>query len=160
MISYDREKAVNYAIEWALKRNPNYYDFSLIGGDCTNFASQILFAGAPVMNYEKTFGWYYKSANDRAPAWTGVNEFFNFLTKNNGVGPFAKTVSFSELEIGDFVQIEKNNRFTHTLVLSKFSSGTPLFCSHSVDRLNAPLSSYYYENLRFIKILGAKTPLD
>ncbi|MBQ3235003.1 MAG: amidase domain-containing protein [Clostridia bacterium] len=151
---YNREKAVEYATSWALLRNPRYYDFSSIGGDCTNFCSQALFFGAPVMNYKKTLGWYYNSVSDRAPAWTGVNEFYNFLTKNDGLGPLAKTAKFSELEIGDFIQIERDNHYTHSLIVTKIINGVPLVSSHSFDRLNAPLSAYYYEGLRFIKILG------
>ncbi len=150
---------MDYAVEWALKRNPKYYDFSLIGGDCTNFCSQALFAGAPVMNYNQPLGWYYNSSFDRAPAWTGVNEFYNFLTANNGVGPFGKSTDFESLEIGDFIQIKRDNRFTHTLIVSEITNGLKV-CSHSYDRLNAPLSAYYFEELRFIKILGVKTPLD
>ena len=38
-IPYNRTAAVNYARKWALGRNPAYYDFEEIGGDCTNFAS-------------------------------------------------------------------------------------------------------------------------
>ena len=37
---YDRERAVAYAHQWAYSRNPAYYDFSVLGGDCTNFISQ------------------------------------------------------------------------------------------------------------------------
>ena len=47
---YNREAAVDYARRWAMGRNPAYFDFEEIGGDCTNFASQCLFAGAKVMN--------------------------------------------------------------------------------------------------------------
>ena len=47
---YDRRRAVEYALRWALSRNPEYYDFEDIGGDCTNFVSQCLFAGCGVMN--------------------------------------------------------------------------------------------------------------
>ena len=50
--------------------NPKYYNFQNIGGDCTNFASQVLYAGSGIMNYTPTFGWYYINVNDRAPAWT------------------------------------------------------------------------------------------
>jgi len=38
-MKYDREAAVAYAREWALLRNPNYYDFEEIGGDCTKVQS-------------------------------------------------------------------------------------------------------------------------
>ena len=37
---YDRDRAVQYAHKWALGRNPAYYDFEKLGGDCTNFASR------------------------------------------------------------------------------------------------------------------------
>ena len=54
---YDRRAAVAYARKWAFTRNPEYYDFNGIGGDCTNFASQCVFAGAGFMNRTPTFGW-------------------------------------------------------------------------------------------------------
>ena len=69
---YDRQAAVEYAHRWAYHRNPDFYNFDELGGDCTNFASQCLYAGAGVMNYTPTFGWYYISADDRSPSWTGV----------------------------------------------------------------------------------------
>ena len=47
---YDRGSAVSYAHRWAYDRNPAFYDFSPLGGDCTNYASQCLLAGAGVMN--------------------------------------------------------------------------------------------------------------
>ena len=65
---YDRAKAVAYAHEWAYGRNPRFYDFSNIGGDCTNFASQCLYAGSGVMNYSPTNGWYYINLNSRSPS--------------------------------------------------------------------------------------------
>ena len=36
IIPYDREAAVRYAHRWAYGRNPNYYDYEELGGDCTN----------------------------------------------------------------------------------------------------------------------------
>lgn len=36
---YNREKAVEYAQKWALSRNPQFYDFDSLGGDCTNVGS-------------------------------------------------------------------------------------------------------------------------
>ena len=88
-MEYNRENAVAYAKKWAYGRNPKYYDFSDLGGDCTNFASQCIYAGSGVMNYTPTYGWYYISVNNRAPAWTGVDELYRFLTTNRGAGPRA-----------------------------------------------------------------------
>ena len=42
-IPYDRKAAVEYADYWAYRRNPKYYAFDDIGGDCTNFVSQCIF---------------------------------------------------------------------------------------------------------------------
>ena len=41
---YNRQSAVEYARRWALGRNPAYYDFEGIGGDCTSFVSQCLYS--------------------------------------------------------------------------------------------------------------------
>ena len=45
LIPYDRDRAVQYAHTWAFQRNPQYYSYDLLGGDCTNFASQCQKAG-------------------------------------------------------------------------------------------------------------------
>lgn len=106
ILEYDRQAAFEYAKKWAFRRNPRYYNFEKIGGDCTNFASQCIYAGAKVMNFTPTFGWYYISINNRAPAWTGVEYLFNFLTGNDAEGPFAEETALNKLEVGDIVQLE------------------------------------------------------
>ncbi|MDE7439525.1 MAG: amidase domain-containing protein, partial [Clostridia bacterium] len=45
ILDYNRELAYEYAKKWAFKRNPEFYNFNNIGGDCTNFASQCIYAG-------------------------------------------------------------------------------------------------------------------
>ena len=104
-ISYNREAAVAYARRWALGRNPAYFDFEKLGGDCTNFASQCIYAGARVMNYKTVMGWYYRSSSDRTPSWSGVEYLNNFLTNNRSVGPYARVVSENEVQPGDIVQL-------------------------------------------------------
>ena len=34
-IKYNRQKTIEYANNWAFSRNPKYYNFDNIGGDCT-----------------------------------------------------------------------------------------------------------------------------
>ena len=80
-IAYDREAATSYAVKWALLRNPDFYSFDNLGGDCTSFASQCLYAGCGVMNYTPISGWYYKSAGDRTAAWTGRRLSLQFSDK-------------------------------------------------------------------------------
>lgn len=74
---YNRKKVVEYAKTWAYRRNPKYLNFDNMGGDCTNFSSQNIYAGAEIMNYDKTKGWYYNSGNSRTPSWEGVSLGYN-----------------------------------------------------------------------------------
>lgn len=156
---YDRRAAVAYARRWAFSRNPNYFDFSNLGGDCTNFASQCVYAGSGIMNYTPVFGWYYISADNRTASWTGVEYFYNFLTGNtNGAGPFAEEVGERDIEIGDIIQLGRaNGDFYHSPVVVGFSNGQPLIAAHSYDAYNRPLSSYRYEQVRYLHILGVRT---
>ena len=162
VIEYDRNLAVAYARKWAFRRNPAYYNFDGIGGDCTNFASQCLFAGIGVMNYTRDIGWYYRSAFDRAAAWTGVEYFYRFLTGNeegigNSAGPFAREVELAEVELGDFLQFGRGaGEFYHTPVVVGFSGGVPLLAAHSYDAFNRPLTSYRYEEVRCLHVLGGR----
>ena len=82
MEKYNRQKAKEYAKIWAYKRNPRYYNYDSLGGDCTNFISQCIYAGSGVMNYTKTYGWYYNNANDKSPSWTGVDFLYNFFVRS------------------------------------------------------------------------------
>ena len=162
IIEYDRIQAVSYARKWAFSRNPAYYNFNRLGGDCTNFASQCLFAGVGVMNFTPDLGWYYLSLNDRAAAWTGVEYFYNFLIGNrvgvgDGYGPFAEDCGLDGLEIGDFIQLgNETGDFYHTPVIVGFRGKIPLVAAHSYDVYGRPLSSYRFDRIRGIHILGAR----
>ena len=163
IIGYNRDAAVEYARRWAFGRNPRYYDFSRIGGDCTNFASQCLFAGVGVMNFTPDIGWYYRSENDRAAAWTGVEYFYRFLTQNavspigTGAGPFAEEQPIDGLQIGDFVQFGRSTGdFYHTPMIVGFANGQPLVAAHSNDAFARPLASYRFEKIRGIRIVAAR----
>ena len=92
-IDYNRTLAINYATKWALSRNPKYYNFDSVGGDCTNFISQCIFAGSKKMNYSHKNGWYYNSGYDKSPSWSGVEYLYNFLTTNKGLGPRGREIS-------------------------------------------------------------------
>lgn len=154
---YDRQAALAYAKKWAFKRNPAFYDYSRIGGDCTNFASQCIYAGAGVMNYTPVLGWFYKSANDRTASWTGVEYLYNFLTSNEGAGPYAKVVPLDGLEVGDIVQLgNATGDFYHSPVVVSVSGGRILVAAHSYDAFNKPLYSYNFAKVRGLHILGVR----
>ena len=152
--TYDNLKAIEYAKKWAYSRNPIYFDFERLGGDCTNFVSQCVFAGCGIMNYTPVMGWYYNSLSSRAPAWTGVNEFFNFITTNKGVGPFAKQVVYQTIELGDVIQLYNGRSFYHTVIVTKIQDEQIYTSSHTRDTYNKRLTDYSFVNARFLKILG------
>ena len=153
---YQRERAVMYARKYALVRNPLFFTFEGIGGNCTNFVSQCLLAGSCVMNFTPLYGWYYLSTNRRSASWTGVDFFYNFLTQNEGVGPFGTEIALSDAQIGDIIQLSNGANYYHTLIISEITENDVLVCANSIDSLDRPLSSYNYANLRVIKIFGVR----
>lgn len=159
-MEYNRARALTYARRWAFARNPLFNDYSEFGGDCTNFASQCLLAGALVMNETPTFGWYYKSDSDRAPAWTGVDPFFNFMIENKAEGPFGREVAETEVLPGDFVQLGRSETdFYHTLLILETGETGITVAAHTNDAFLRPLASYTYELARFIHIDGVRIPV-
>ena len=157
---YDRAAAVSYAHQWAMGRNPAYYNFEELGGDCTNFASQVLYAGAGVMDFRPVYGWFYRSLNDRAPAWTSVEYLHQYLTRETQTpGPMAVEVTEGELEPGDLVQLNMTGeRYQHTPVVVAVGREV-LVAAHSLDSDFRPLSTYSYVSARFLHIYGVGSPL-
>ena len=156
-IAYNRNKVYEYAQKWAYKRNPKYYNFDSVGGDCTSFASQCIYAGAGIMNYSKQNGWYYINGNNQSPSWSGVEFLHNFLTKNKSVGPYGTEVGQSGVEIGDIAQLSfDGEKYGHTLVITKIESKFDLnriyISSHTLDSFNKRISEYNFINIRFIHI--------
>lgn len=156
-IPYNRDATVVYARRWAMSRNPAYYDFEKIGGDCTNFASQCIYAGAQVMNYTPVMGWYYRSSYDRTPSWSGVEYLYNFLINNKSVGPYARAVSENEVMPGDVVQLgTSSGNFYHSPIITS-TNPVILVAAHTFDAIDRPLSSYLYDTARFLHIEGVRT---
>lgn len=168
-IPYQASRAVEYALRWALARNPLFSDFAGIGGDCTNFVSQCLLAGGATMNDTRDYGWYYFSPNNRAPAWSGVTYFYRFLIgdpdylrENGGEGPYAGEVTFSDgLATGDVVQLANAmGEFYHTLIITGFDGQIPLVCAHNDDAYMRPLSTYRFGYARFLRPIGSRLYAD
>lgn len=154
---YIRENAVRYAERWAFEQNPLFADFEGIGGNCTNFVSQCVYAGSCQMNYLSVFGWYYISLEDRTASWSGVEYFYNFLVGNRGLGPFGREAREEEVEIGDVVQLYRTSvGFYHSLLVVGFSEEGILVGAQSDDAFLRPLTSYTYERARFLKIDGVR----
>lgn len=126
---YNRTNAQTYIGNYTTNPNDDYYYFDIsLGGDCTNFASQVVHAGGmdmtPAKNNPGDDSWYYYNSTwgrGRSSSWTGATKFRTYWADINGVGEKnayqfrAYTVSelnddntwydvWSYLEPGDIVQ--------------------------------------------------------
>lgn len=133
VIRYDRLAAAAYAETWALGRNPAYGDFSHMGGDCANFASQCLKAGWKDMARD----WYYRSMRDRTPSWSSTRFLRAWLLDTGR----AEMCSVWEAEAGDLIVLWNGRRYYHTLVVLTGGSD-PLVAAHTHDARYRALSSY------------------
>lgn len=143
---FDVLAACDYAEKFALTSNPSYKTFEGNGGDCTNFVSQILHAGG--INLNDTWKPY-------SHPWIRVEDLYWYLTFQ-GIG-----IKISEgypLSKGYIIQFytPKLGRYFHTgFITHELSDGDYLYCCHSYNKLNYPLSAIYpiiYPKLRAIKI--------
>ncbi len=155
-IPYNRNAAVAYARRWAFDRNNAYYNFDGIGGDCTNFASQCIYAGSLTMNFTPVTGWYYRSSSDRTASWTGVDYLYRFLVNNRSVGPYGHLVTADKVMPGDIVQLgNEDGSFYHSPLITAVSPDI-LVAAHTFDALDRPLSTYTFDKARFIHIDGVR----
>ena len=159
---YNRNRVVQYAHKWAYARNPAYLDFENLGGDCTNFASQCIYAGSEVMNYTSVYGWYYVNSYNRTASWTGVNYLYEFLLNNQSAGPFAEVVDVSQVESGDLAQISfsDNKSYDHSPVIIK--AGKPsgrdgiFIAAHTFDTDYYRLMDFEPAYIRYLHIIGVR----
>lgn len=153
---YDRKNAIKYAKKWAFDRNPKYYNFDNVGGDCTSFVSQCIYQGCNIMNYNQN-GWFYKNGNNKSPSWSGVEFLYDFLLNNKGVGPYGIETRMNEIKLGDLIQLNfDGEKFGHSLIAVKIKSPVKLdnifIAAHTYDSYNKPISEYNFQKVRFIHI--------
>ena len=157
-MDYNRHKAIEYALKWGTDRNPKFYNFDGIGGDCTNFVSQCLYAGSGIMNHTRDTGWYYISPNNRAAAWTGVEYLHKFLVNNKGAGPYGTELPLAHVKAGDIIQLSYDGIiFGHSLFV--VDTQPEIFVAQHSTGQNydrRPFLSYSYEQFRLIHIEGAR----
>lgn len=110
------------------------------------------------MNYTPDTGWYYISADERSPSWTGVDFLHDFLINNKIRGPFGRDVPLSLVQQGDIIQLEANGKFYHSLFVVKTgtfpNAENTLVNAHSMNASNRPLSTYSADSFRVIHIDG------
>ncbi|MGH4137683.1 amidase domain-containing protein [Clostridium sp.] len=157
-----RINAVNYAdtycgaastAEYEYKYNKKYRDYNPQGGDCANFASQILFEGG---KFRKNSTWNYDK-NGATKGWLNADGFIKYMTNSGrasviAYGSYDKVYKASyKLLPGDFVAYEKKNDVTHiSVVTGADSKGYSLVSCHNSDRNKVPWDlGWSNKNIRF-----------
>ncbi|MBS5938408.1 amidase domain-containing protein [Clostridium sp.] len=156
------QKAIEYAHkycgvsedeEFTFKYNPGYKDHNPDGGDCANFASQILFEGG---GFKKNGTWNY-AGKEGTKAWLNAQGFKNYMVSSGRASYIAKgsyqniyKAAFN-LRPGDFVAYEKKGRITHVSTVTGFDSkGYPLVTCHNTNRLLVPYDlGWSNDNIKF-----------
>ena len=153
---YNREAVYEYAKKWAYGRNPKYYNFDPVGGDCTNFVSQCIYAGCGQMNYNRNNGWYYINGNNKSPSWTSVEFLYKFLITNKGTGPRGKEASINTLKVGDVIQLSfDGTNYSHSLIVVKNGDSiyNTFIAAHTFDTFDKIVAEYGFEKYRCIHII-------
>lgn len=162
---YNRQKAVEYADKYCgapwgsgnnYKYNKSYSDYNGIGGDCTNFASQVI--GSPEGGGLPQDGTWHCSLSKYARcqgtrAWVNVDGLLSYLLYS-GKGSQIKRGNFKDLTEptqslpkgaiskiipGDLIcYIKKGNPDHFAIVTAIDSNGYPLVNSHTTDRYHVP----------------------
>lgn len=149
-LTQEQQKAIDYAHrycgvsteeEYEFKFNREYKNFNPDGGDCANFASQIMYESG---RFKKNSIWNYNN-RDGTKAWVNAQGFKNYIL-NSGRGSLICKGSYEEtykesynLRPGDFVAYEKGGRITHvSTVTGMDTKGYPLVTCHNTDRLLVP----------------------
>ena len=149
-LTQEQQKAIDYAHrycgvsteeEYEFKFNREYKNFNPDGGDCANFASQIMYESG---RFKKNSIWNYNN-RDGTKAWVNAQGFKNYIL-NSGRGSLICKGSYEEtykesynLRPGDFVAYEKGGRITHVSTVTGMDSKEyPLVTCHNTDRLLVP----------------------
>ncbi|MGL4107981.1 amidase domain-containing protein [Clostridium sp. LP20] len=143
---YNPLKSIAYAQRHALNYNKDFKSFDKEGGDCTNFISQCInHGGISVSNTWKPY----------THPWLRVNELYYYLLRR-GLGQ--DITNIKPYPIGSIIQFYSNKKgfFSHSGIITKeLANGDYLYCCHSYDKINFPLSEIFplmYDKIRVVEI--------
>lgn len=126
--SYDASKAVSYTNRWATSKNPSYpfYGDPGMGGDCTNFASQVLRTGGwqyTISREDKKITSWYVSLSGKTFTKSHTWSVADSLHRRLLVDPQEKSAkmvsSVEDLKPGDVVFMVKNKAAHHTMIVTQ-----------------------------------------
>ncbi|PRR69018.1 amidase domain-containing protein [Neomoorella humiferrea] len=156
---YNRQAAVQYAERYSGVRlgtgdgryNRAYRDFTGLGGDCANFASQVL-TDEKAGGIPRDWAWNYYNG-EGSQAWAQAEALVHYLI-NSGLavrimrGDFDEVTKASPaypqgavnaLHEGDIIAYEEGGAISHvSVVVGRDSAGYILVNSHTADRARVP----------------------
>lgn len=148
-MSERRMKAVEYADTYVgaagddkrgFNYNKKYINYNYLGGDCANFASQVLHEGG---GFRKTNVWNY--TREGSKAWVNAQAFKDYMVGSGRAsliahGSYEQVLKASyKMQPGDFIAYEKKGKVVHvSVVTSADSKGYTLVNCHNTDRYRVP----------------------
>ena len=166
---YLRDKAVEYALKYAITPNPDFrffYEYGDGGGDCTNFISQCLLAGGAPMAYDAWPWWYNNNGTKQTDddtwsvSWAVAHSLY-WTLKSRGELKLAgiKAIEVSDislLDMGDIIQYEKDGNIYHTVIITAFNYQNgyrfPLVSQHTYNGRNVTYIKPWSNKMHFMKI--------
>ena len=155
---------------WVEARNSaSWPSYDRNGGNCANYTSQCMLAGGIPMDYFGTSQWKWfgstpntaQAATGRSGAWSGVNEFYSYVTGNTGYGLVAEAnANYAAGEPGDLIQLGYDDDWRHVVIITEVirdgdgKAVDYLVNSNTADLRSYPVSAYIYPQHRLIKIYG------
>ncbi len=149
-INQRRIKAIDYADRYCgaaslekhgFQYNSKYKNYNYAGGDCANFASQILYESG---GFKKDYTWSYQKGSGNK-AWVNAAAFNNYMVYSNrasriAYGSYKQVLKASyKLLPGDYIAYEKKGKVVHiSVVTGADSKGYRLVNCHNSDRYRAP----------------------
>ena len=154
---YDREKAIAYMMKWIATRNPDWFAYDDYGGNCMNFASQVLYAGG----IHQTGQWYWRGAWNCSNSWVNVGSFTDYAKSASSQQLYCSTnANYYTGDVGDLVLIGIQDPESHATIISdviRDEQGRTvdyLLSCNTTNLKNFPASAYHYTNQRLIRIYG------
>ncbi|MDF2532210.1 MAG: hypothetical protein K0Q65_1791 [Clostridia bacterium] len=127
--------------QFGFKYNKAYRNYNSQGGDCANFASQVLLEGG---KFKKNSNWGYDK-NGATRSWVNADSFKSYMLNSGrasliAYGNYEKVYKASyKLLPGDFIAYEKKGDITHiSIVTGADSKGYSLVSCHNSDRNKVP----------------------
>ncbi|HYG57018.1 MAG TPA: amidase domain-containing protein [Symbiobacteriaceae bacterium] len=146
---FDRQGAVTYAetycgAAWGCGNNSDYNErfrsYRNLGGDCANFASQVLTQGGKLKP-----DWVWKHNKEGSTCWVNAQAFVRYLSNSGRArllakGSYAQVApALGKLKPGDIIGYQEKGSITHvSVVTGADSSGTPVVAAHTADRFRNP----------------------